>query len=96
MRLSGGPSSALGRLKAETFAGCENLEAVEVPNSVEYIGEDCFKDTKIEELALPDALREMDDNALRGCGRLRVVQVGKDCALDIGKYVRGPVEVRQK
>lgn len=95
-RLREGSSSALGRLKAETFAGCENLEAVEIPNSVELIEEDCFKDTKIEELALPDALREMDENALRGCGRLRVVRIRKNCALDVGKYVRGPVEVRQK
>ena len=95
-RLREGSSSVLGRLKAETFAGCENLEIVEIPNSVERIEEDCFKDTKIEELALPDALREMDENALRDCGRLRVVRAGRDCALDIGKYVRGPVEVRQK
>lgn len=95
-RLREGSSSALGRLKAETFAGCESLETVEAPDSVEQIEEDCFKGTKIEELALPDALREMDENALRGCGRLRVVRAGRDCALDIGKYVRGPVEVRQK
>ena len=34
--------STLKRIECSTFAGCRNLTAVELPDGLEYLGEDCF------------------------------------------------------
>ena len=34
--------STLKKIEAMTFAGCQNLNRVEIPNGIEYIGRKCF------------------------------------------------------
>lgn len=48
--------STLKGIEANTFLHCENLKRVGIPNKVEYIGNECFKDSGIEKIVLPSAL----------------------------------------
>ena len=47
-------SDKITRIGDSAFAGCLNLKAIELPDSVQFIGEGVFKDTKIEEINLPE------------------------------------------
>lgn len=55
--------STLKRLEAETFYSCENIRSVEIPNGVEYIGEECFSYSGIEETTLPGTLKKICEDA---------------------------------
>ena len=47
-------------LEGETFMWCKNLNRLEIPNGVEYIGEQCFRDSGVEEITLPSTLKGID------------------------------------
>ena len=89
--------SALKRIDALMFGGCENLKSVEVPHGVEYIGAKCFgywrAESGIEEVTLPNTLKEIDENALRSSYSLKVVWIEDGCTLDIKEYVSSTVEI---
>lgn len=55
--------STLKIIGAKTFCGCDDLKRVEIPNGVEHIGERCFSDSGIEEIALPSTLKMIDEDA---------------------------------
>ena len=44
-----------------------NLRKIEVPNGVEHIGNECFKNSGVEEITLPHTLREVGQNAFKYC-----------------------------
>lgn len=50
----------------------------------------------MQEITLPGTLKEVHDDALSGCGRLRTVWVEEGCAPDVRKHVNGNVEIRPK
>ena len=47
------------------FYGCENLSSIQLPNSIEKIGIGAFKCTKIEEITIPEKVKEIYDHTLR-------------------------------
>ena len=51
--------STLKRIEAETFSLCKNLKSIDIPNGVEYIGEECFQKSRIKEITLPSTLKEI-------------------------------------
>ena len=55
--------STLRRVEAMAFAGCQNLKSVKISEGVEYIGEQCFYDSGVEEVVLPGTLREINEYA---------------------------------
>ena len=60
---------------------------------MEYIGEYAFYDCGIEEVVLPDPLKEIDENAFKECGNLKTIWLEDGCVLDIEKYFGSPVQV---
>ena len=88
--------TTLKRIETETFANCENLKGVEILKGVEYIGINCFSSSRIEEITLPDTLREINEDALKYCWSLKTVWAEEGCALDVRKYAKNGIEVRRK
>ena len=66
-----------------------------VANGAEYIGKECFRDSGLEKVTLPNTLLEIGEKAFEGCDKLRIVLVEEGGTLDIRKYVKDVVEVRQ-
>ena len=54
---------------------------------MEYIGEWCFEDSEIEEIALPRTLKEISEHAFNNCNSLKTVYVEEGYTLDIKNYV---------
>ena len=42
--------STLKRIESNTCYKCTNLQNVEIPNGVEYIGEECFKESALRSI----------------------------------------------
>lgn len=62
-----------------------NLQQLELPDSVEYIGENAFaNDKSIKNLSLPKSLKKIDDGAFGNCTGLENVTFG-DNIKEIGK-----------
>lgn len=63
---------------------------------MEYIGKDCFKDSGIEEITLPNTLREIGENVFNTCPNLKIVRVEKGCVINVKALVDKNVKVRRK
>lgn len=48
--------STVKRIEGSTFYGCRNLQSIELPTGVEYIGDYCFHGSGITEIVLPNTL----------------------------------------
>lgn len=59
--------STLRRIETFTFFDFMNLRKVEIPNGVERIGSECFKNSGVEEITLPRTLREVGQNVFKYC-----------------------------
>ena len=60
----------------EAFNRCENLETVELPSTVEYIGMDSFAySEKLSSINLPEGLKTIDDFAFDQCSSLTEVTI---------------------
>ena len=56
------------------FGSCDKLERVSLPNSVLYIGEQCFYDSvSLKEVYLPLSLRVIRTNVFYGCESLQTI-----------------------
>ena len=53
------------------FSGCTFLERIELPDTMESIGPDAFRDTGITEISIPESLLEIGPGAFYGCEKLR-------------------------
>ena len=69
---------------------------MEVPNGIEYIGSECFRDSGVEEIMLPATLREISKSTFTDCRKLKTVWVEEGCAVDVKQYVGDRVDVRNK
>ena len=47
--------------------------SIEIPSSVQIIGEDCFAGTGIEEICIPKGVIEISDRAFNKCSKLHTV-----------------------
>ena len=56
----------------EAFSGCENLEKISLPDSLEYIGRKAFYAcTNLADIILPDSLKQIDYMAFYKCRMLK-------------------------
>lgn len=46
---------------------------MDLPEGLEYIGENCFYGSGLAEITLPGTLREVGKAALKNCEQLRVI-----------------------
>ena len=61
-------------------------------SSLERIDVSCFESTKIEEVSIPDSVRELCDRCFAGCSNLRRVRFGSSSSLErIGVEAFGSV-----
>ena len=67
------------------FKNCKHLKGVELPDSIEHIGERCFMSSGIEEITLPCTLRDIGEEAFRDCQNLRTVWVEDGCRADFSE-----------
>lgn len=55
---------------ASCFAGCDNLESINLPSSIEYLA---LNDTGIKELTVPASVKTIPSGAFAGCSKLKTV-----------------------
>ena len=66
------------RISSRAFEGNEKIVSVEVPDSLEYVGEGAFMGcTSLAELRIIGGLKELSDNAFYGIEGLKLVQVAQ-------------------
>ena len=54
------------KLEDNTFYDCKNLTSVTLPEGLESIGENCFKDTAIKEITIPKSVKSIGKSAFSG------------------------------
>ena len=60
------------------FAGCKNLETIELPDSLETIDAFAFKGcVALKKVKLPDSLMELGHDAFKGCTSLTSLKIPK-------------------
>lgn len=79
----------LTAIDAGVFMNNETVKRIEIPDSVETIGEACFQGcTALEEIKLPEGLTVIGDMTFYGCDSLTTLNI-PDTVTDIGLYVFG-------
>lgn len=63
--------------KAGAFENCTSLSSVTIGSNVEVIGADAFAETALQEVMIPDGVREIGACAFYKCGSLEHVSIGK-------------------
>lgn len=51
--------STLRRLERDTFRGCRNLRTIRLPERLEQIGDECFRECALESVTIPDGIEEI-------------------------------------
>ena len=69
------------------------MENIALPKGLEYIGNECFRNTSITEITLPGALKEVGECVFADCDRLRTVRVEEGCGADVEKLLENFVRV---
>ncbi len=62
--------SGVREIPETCFAGCISLEKADLPNALERIGYSAFAGCVIKEIALGENVKEIGDEAFRGCEKL--------------------------
>lgn len=62
----------------DAFSTLEKLESVKLPNTIESISYNAFKDTAIKNIAIPDSVTYIDRDAFDGCASLEAINVDAD------------------
>ena len=78
------------------FLECRNLKNVSLSEGLERIERCAFMKSGLEEVELPNTLKEIQQDVFRECGSLRVVWVEQGCLLDVSQLVGNGIEVRRK
>ncbi len=68
----------------QAFCFASDLTTINLPSTVETIGEECFRETKIRSITLPDKVKTIPEGAFQTCVKLEEVKLGKNTAT-IGK-----------
>ena len=79
--------SKLRTIGKDACRNCRKLAKLTFPEGLETIGKYIFYDSGIEEIVLPNTLKEIDEYAFRGAPKLKTVWVEAGCTLDIRNYV---------
>lgn len=76
--------TTLEAIGAHAFEGNKTIEEINIPEGVEEIPENAFKDSSISQVTLPMTLRTIGSNAFAGCEKLQFVII-PDSVTSIGK-----------
>ncbi len=76
----------VSRIEEGAFESCWNLERVTLPTELRYIGKTAFCDTDLVSVVIPAGVKEIDDEAFLGCGKLETVDFLGD-APELGEHV---------
>ena len=58
------------------FQGCNSLESIKIPEGIDRIGPYCFYNcTNLKNVALPNSLTRIDNNAFQGCKSLEEIKI---------------------
>lgn len=55
------------------FEECKNLKSIELPDEVEYVGEQCFQESGLESVRIPPALKTIEASTFYQCESLKNV-----------------------
>ena len=70
-------------LDQNSFEGWENLSRVTLPESIQWIGSDAFRETGLESIVLPEGLTRIGMSLFQGCKQLTEVTI-PDSVEEIG------------
>lgn len=59
------------------FSGCKRLQHIDLPDSVEYLGDYCFASSGLTALRFPDRLKTIPEGCCSGCANLSDVTFGQ-------------------
>ena len=62
----------LKRIEYNAFKNCKNLKSINLPDSLEYIGKQCFYGSGLEELMVPKAVKSIGDDAFKDSALKRI------------------------
>lgn len=75
----------IGTLGSWAMSG-DHLASVNLPSTLETIGDGCFNGTKLTEVVIPASVTRIENAAFASCRELRVVTIlNKDCVIEQGK-----------
>ena len=75
-------------MKENTYNDCSKLREMNLPENLEAIGKDCFRNTKITEIVIPKSVKIIESSAFWGCRGLHKVVFDKGSEIkDIGKDI---------
>lgn len=60
---------------ANAFSGCGNLKSVNIPSSIQYIGESAFMESGLESVTIPNTVTSIGNLAFYDCGNLKTVTI---------------------
>ena len=74
------------RISGKAFMGNNTIDSIFLPTSLEYIGSDAFRDSKIKRINLTDSIYEIGERAFMGC--LNITEIEIPSALEyLSSYV---------
>ena len=53
---------------------CKNLKAIELPDGLEYLGNECFYNSGLESIRIPPALKTIEARTFYRCENLKHVE----------------------
>ena len=71
------PSSLLRIVHARVFYGCASLTTIELPDTLEEIGIDAFRESGLESFAAPKSVKRIHQGAFCWCSNIRKVELNK-------------------
>lgn len=69
------PKSIIAILR-ESFSGCKNLKHIDLPDTLEYLGDCCFSHSGLTDLAFPNALKVVPSFCCAECSELETISFG--------------------
>lgn len=59
----------------DTFGGCSHLNSVTIPEGVTYISQYAFSSSTVQNITLPQSLKQISNSAFRSCERLTTMNI---------------------
>ena len=74
---------------AKAFCNCSALTRVDLPNTIEIIGQFAFEKSSITEITLPNSVKSIYFWAFQNCTKLKKITIGSKCNLIEGSAFNG-------
>ena len=71
-----GKTYTVARIQHDAFKGCVNLESVEIPNTVVYIGSGAFHEcSSLKSIELSNQIKDINSDTFSGCVKLESIEI---------------------